>query len=104
MVPPRWNLLRRPLLPPDFFTVATARAPLRFRRMKTEHVNATRKLLGWTKRDLAGRARVDPRTISNIEAERHVPSPHTLNALRKAFESAGVDFNDGECPRLRSKQ
>ena len=72
--------------------------------MKTEHVNAARKLLGWTKRDLAERARVDPRTISNIEAERHVPSPHTLHALRKAFESAGVDFNDGECPRLRSKQ
>jgi transcriptional regulator with XRE-family HTH domain len=70
--------------------------------MKMKDVNAARKLLGWTKRDLAERAGVDPRTISNVEAERHAPSTHTLDALRKAFESAGIQFNDAEYPRLKS--
>jgi transcriptional regulator with XRE-family HTH domain len=70
--------------------------------MKKEHVSVARKLLGWTKIELAQRARVDRRTISNIEDQRHTPSPHTLSALRRAFETAGVEFQDGEWPRLRA--
>jgi transcriptional regulator with XRE-family HTH domain len=55
-------------------------------------IKVTRTLLGWTKKDLAERARIDRRTVSNIEAGKHAPNPSTLQSIRRAFEAAGIDF------------
>ena len=71
--------------------------------MKPRQVGAARRLLGWTKTELAGRARVNLRTVSNIEAGKHAPSAHTLEALQGAFESAGVDFINGNDLRLKER-
>jgi transcriptional regulator with XRE-family HTH domain len=62
--------------------------------MKGAHIRAARTLLGWTKKDLAERARIDRRTVANIEAGKHVPNPNTLLSIRRAFEVAGLEFGE----------
>jgi transcriptional regulator with XRE-family HTH domain len=64
--------------------------------MRREQITAARKLLRWTKIDLAERARINRRTVANIEAGMHDPTPRTLSAIRKAFEAAGLRFNDDD--------
>jgi transcriptional regulator with XRE-family HTH domain len=68
--------------------------------MRSTQIAAARELLRWTQSELANRARIDRRTIMNIEAGRHVANSHTLSAIRRAFEAAGVDFID-EIPKLK---
>jgi DNA-binding XRE family transcriptional regulator len=68
--------------------------------MKPEQVIAARKLLGWTKTELAERAKINRRTVINVENGKHTPSAHTLRVLQRAFESAGVAFAPGEHPKL----
>ena len=58
-------------------------------------------LLRWTKSDLAERARINRRTVANIESGKHVPSRTTLLSILKAFELAGLEFRDGS-PARRS--
>jgi DNA-binding XRE family transcriptional regulator len=68
--------------------------------MSPEQVTAARKLLGWTKSELAARARINRRTVINVEAGKHAPSAHTNRVLQSTFESAGVEFIAGEQPKL----
>jgi transcriptional regulator with XRE-family HTH domain len=55
---------------------------------------AARGLLDWSQKELADRAGVGIVTIRQLEAEFHIPRRATLDVVRRAFESAGVEFID----------
>jgi predicted transcriptional regulator len=66
---------------------------------------AARGLLDWSQQELADQAKVGIVTIRQLEAGTHEPRRSTLQVVRLAFESAGVQFIDenggGEGVRLR---
>jgi predicted transcriptional regulator len=55
---------------------------------------AGRGLLGWNQQELARKARVGVVTIHQLEAGTSTPRRSTLEVIRRAFESAGVEFID----------
>ncbi len=57
-------------------------------------IRAARSLLRWTGKELAEKSGVGFSTLMRLEAEDGVPNAQTktLEALRKAFEDAGVEF------------
>ncbi len=69
---------------------------------------AARGLLGWNQRDLSSRARVGLVTVRHFETSAHVPRLATLDAITRAFESAGIDFIEenggGAGLRFRERQ
>jgi transcriptional regulator with XRE-family HTH domain len=54
-------------------------------------------------RELAKLARVAPSTVSRLEVGESL-HPRTIEAIRRAFEQAGVEFIDGEAPGVRLKK
>ena len=77
--------------------------------ISSELVRAARALLRWEQRDLASASSVSLPTIKRLESKPGPLAAHgsTLAALRKALESAGVEFIDenggGPGVRLRKK-
>jgi transcriptional regulator with XRE-family HTH domain len=69
---------------------------------------AARGLLGWSQQDLARQARVGIVTVHQLETGISQPRRATLEVIRRAFESAGVEFIDenggGPGVRLRKRQ
>jgi predicted transcriptional regulator len=69
---------------------------------------AARGLLGWNQQDLAARAGVSQLTVHQLETGTTRPRRATLDVVRRAFESAGVDFIDenggGPGVRLRNPE
>lgn len=65
-----------------------------------EQCRAARGWLDWNQQDLAERASVSLSTVRDFEKGRRVPIRNNLEALRSAFESAGLQlvFNDQEEP------
>jgi transcriptional regulator with XRE-family HTH domain len=55
---------------------------------------AARGLLDWSQLELAKRSRVGIVTIRQLEGGLHQPRPATLQVVRQALESAGVEFID----------
>ncbi len=55
---------------------------------------AARALLGWPQHTLASQSKVDQKTITDFERGVTSPHPRTLEALVKAFEEAGVVFQE----------
>ncbi len=55
-------------------------------------LRAARKLLGWSQRVLACKARVALNTIRRLERSDSDPRFSTLNAIEKTFAKAGVEF------------
>ena len=74
--------------------------------MTSAQVRAARGLLNWSVRRLAESAGVHRNTVSNIETGRFRGEEATLDAIRSALESAGVEFiaqdNGGPGVRLRT--
>jgi transcriptional regulator with XRE-family HTH domain len=72
-----------------------------------EQCRAARGLLAWSQNELAKRARVGVVTVHQLEAASSQPRPATLDVVRRAFESAGVEFIDenggGPGVRLRKR-
>ena len=68
---------------------------------------AARGLLAWSQQELAQRARVGIVTVHQLEAAASQPRRATLEVIRRAFESAGVEFIDenggGPGVRLRKR-
>jgi hypothetical protein len=64
--------------------------------LSSELIRAARALLRWEQRDLANASAVSLPTIKRLESRPGVLAAHgsTLAALRKAIESAGVEFID----------
>jgi len=69
---------------------------------------AARGLIGWSQQDLASEARVGIVTVHQLEAGTSQPRRATLDVIRRAFESAGIEFIDenggGPGVRLRKRQ
>jgi transcriptional regulator with XRE-family HTH domain len=69
---------------------------------------AGRGLLDWSQQDLADRAGVGIVTVRQLESGDTQPRRATLEVIRLAFDSAGVEFIDanggGPGVRLRSAQ
>jgi transcriptional regulator with XRE-family HTH domain len=75
------------------------------RRMITgEQVKAARKLIGWSLLRLANEADADLSTLFNLEREQKQPRPETIGKFQRVLEAAGVEFPEGEQPRLKSMQ
>lgn len=57
-------------------------------------IKAGRALVGWTARELAAKADIGFSTLIRLESENGVPSSNvrTLEAIKKAFEDAGIEF------------
>ena len=68
---------------------------------------AARGLLEWNQQELADRAQVGVVTVHQLEAGTSQPRRATLQAIRRAFEMAGVEFIDenggGPGVRLRKR-
>ena len=73
-----------------------------------DQCRAARGLLGWSQADLAEAALIGIVTVRQFETGAHEPRRLTLHAIRRAFESAGVEFIDenggGPGVRLRKRQ
>ena len=54
-------------------------------------------------RDVAKLARVAPSTVSRLEAGEEL-KPRTIEAIRHAFEKAGIAFTNGAEPGVRVKK
>ena len=69
---------------------------------------AARGMLGWNQQELARRARVGIVTVHQLEAGLSQPRRATLDVIRHAFETAGIEFIDenggGPGVRLRKRQ
>jgi transcriptional regulator with XRE-family HTH domain len=78
--------------------------------LRSELIRAARALLRWEQRDLAKASSVSLPTIKRLESSPGVMSAHmsTVIALKKALETAGVEFIDenggGPGVRLRKRQ
>ena len=65
---------------------------------------AARKLLGWSRIDVALRLDVGKRTIAVLECQEYLPWDVDLDKLRRIFEAAGVEFiSVGDGVRLNPK-
>ncbi len=62
--------------------------------LSPETCRAARALLAWGQRDLSARSKVAQATITSFEIGTRQPYERTLEALRRAFEDAGVLFID----------
>ncbi len=59
-----------------------------------EQCRAARGLLGWSQQRLAHQAQVGVVTVHQLEAGLSQPRRATLDVIRRAFETAGVEFID----------
>jgi hypothetical protein len=77
--------------------------------LSSELVRAARALLRWEQRDLEAASSVSLPTIKRLESKPGIMAAHpsTVLALRRALESAGIDFIDenggGPGVRLRKR-
>ena len=60
----------------------------------SSQIKAARALIGWTARELADRAEIGFSTLIRLESAEGVPPSNvrTLDAIKKAFENAGIEF------------
>jgi transcriptional regulator with XRE-family HTH domain len=77
--------------------------------MTPEQCRAARALLGWSQDELRTQAAVHKRTVAGLErGEAHERRDATLDKIRKALESAGVEFiedgTDGRGAGVRFKR
>jgi transcriptional regulator with XRE-family HTH domain len=57
---------------------------------------AARGLLNWSQQDLADQAGIGIVTVRQLEAGVNVPRRATLQVVRRAFETFGVEFIDAD--------
>jgi transcriptional regulator with XRE-family HTH domain len=60
-----------------------------------------RGILDWTQHRLASEASVSLSTVKDFEGGRRTPIENNLAAMRRAFESAGVEFLNEESSGVR---
>jgi DNA-binding transcriptional regulator YiaG len=71
--------------------------------MSPEQSRAARAWLSWSQEELARRANVSLSTVRDHEKGRHAPIAATLAAMRRAVETAGIEFieEDGKPVGIR---
>jgi transcriptional regulator with XRE-family HTH domain len=57
-----------------------------------EQCRAARALLGWSQQQLANISEIGVVTVHQLEAGTSEPRRATLQAIKRAFETAGVEF------------
>jgi predicted transcriptional regulator len=74
--------------------------------ISAEQLRAGRGLLNWSRGDLAAAAKTTERTVARLEDGDSEPRASTADAIRKAFEKAGVLFiaENGGGPGVRLKR
>jgi transcriptional regulator with XRE-family HTH domain len=60
--------------------------------INTAQVRAARALLDWNQADLAAAAEISLPTVKRYEAGMRTPIPPILAAIRRALETAGIEF------------
>lgn len=70
--------------------------------MTPAQCRAARGLLKWTQDDLAAKANVSAVTIRNFENETTKAQRASLGVMRRAFEDAGVEFDQDDGVRRKS--
>lgn len=60
--------------------------------IKPSQLRAARALLDWNRAECAQIVGVSPETIKNIEQEKFVPSPPTIEKILQGFYDHGVEF------------
>lgn len=65
------------------------------------HVAAARKLLRMSQADLAAVSGISEAAIKKFEVGLHKPRPRTLEALRAALETRGIEFTNGDSPGVK---
>jgi len=60
--------------------------------LSPEQCRAARGWLGWSQADLSGRAKVAQSTVKDFETGKRTPMRNNLEAIRTAFEAAGIGF------------
>lgn len=60
----------------------------------SDQIRAARAMLKWSRTDLADKSGVGFSSLLRLEAAEGIPNSHvkTLEALKKAFEDAGIEF------------
>lgn len=53
---------------------------------------AARALLEWSQVDLARAAGMSKSTVTDFESGKRTPIPNNMDAIRAAFEAAGIEF------------
>jgi len=71
--------------------------------MTSELIRAARALLRWDQQDLAKASEVSLPTIKRLEAKPGALNAHkpTVSALKRALETNGIEFTNGETPGVR---
>jgi transcriptional regulator with XRE-family HTH domain len=72
--------------------------------VKPAQVRMARAALNWSLQQLSEAAGVHRNTISNFETGRYAGEPATLDAIRAALETAGVEFTNGDQPGVRLRK
>ena len=72
-------------------------------QMKAIQMRMARAALGWGVRDLAAKAGVTANTVTRIENGADAKAS-TLEAIRRALESAGVEFTNGDAPGVKLRK
>jgi transcriptional regulator with XRE-family HTH domain len=62
---------------------------------------AARGLVGWSQQELARQAGVGIVTVHQLETGVSQPRRATLEVIRRALETAGVEFTNGDQPGVR---
>ena len=71
--------------------------------MTPAQCRAARALLDWSQQQLADAAKVGVVTVRQFEAAAAKPRNSTLDVLRRALESAGVEFTNGLQPGVKTR-
>src|SRR5690349_2195915 len=69
--------------------------------IKPVQCKMARAATGWSVRDLAREAKVNPSTVVRFETGQAEPIRLTLEAIQRAFEAAGIEFTNGDAPGVR---
>ena len=64
-------------------------------------VRAARGMLNWSRDRLSAESGVPKRTLAGFEGGETAPRAGTIDAIRAAFEAAGVEFTNGDALGVR---
>ena len=74
------------------------------KQLSADELRAARSLLNWSRVRLGAKANLSEMTISDFENGVRKPRPHNIEAVRQAFQDAGIVFTAEGCPSLANTE